>query len=58
MTSNDEYVTRLLVERGYLTGEQVDAAAKSVKAENETTLDVLVSGGVVSEDEVLGCRKE
>ena len=54
MTSNDEYVTRLLVERGYLTGEQVDAAAKSVKAENETTLDVLVSGGVVSEDEVLG----
>ena len=54
MTSNDEYVIRLLVERGYLTQAQVDAAAKSMKAENETTLDVLVSGGVVGEDDVLG----
>ncbi|MBQ6137102.1 MAG: type II/IV secretion system protein [Kiritimatiellae bacterium] len=54
MTSNDEYVLQLLVERGFLTAEQVDAAAKSMKAENETTLDVLVSGGTVGEDEVLG----
>ena len=54
MTSNDEYVLQLLVERGFLTREQVDAASKSMKAENETTLDVLVSGGTIGEDEVLG----
>ena len=54
MTSNDEYVIQLLTERGYLTQEQVDAAAQSMKAENETTLDVLVSGGAIGEDEVLG----
>ena len=54
MTSNDEYVLQILVERGFLTQEQVEAAAKSMKAENETTLDVLVSGGTIGEDEVLG----
>ena len=54
MTSNDEYVIQLLVERGFLTSEQVEAAAMSMKAENETTLDVLVSGGTIGEDEVLG----
>ncbi len=54
MTSNDEYVLRILVERGFLTEDQVDAAAKSMKAEDETTLDVLVSGGTIGEDEVLG----
>ena len=54
MTSNDEYVVQLLVERGYLTQEQVDAAAGSMKAANETTLDVLVSGGTLDEDTVLG----
>ena len=54
MTSNDEYVVQLLLERGFLTEEQVEAAAKSMKAENETTLDVLVSGGTIGEDEVLG----
>ncbi len=54
MTSNDEYVIQVLVERGFLTHDQVDAAAKSMKAENETTLDVLVSGGTIGEDEVLG----
>ncbi len=54
MTSNDEYVVQLLTERGILTAEQVDAASKSMKAENETTLDVLVAGGTVSEDDVLG----
>ena len=53
MTSNDKYVLQLLVERGFLTPEQVDDAAKSMKAENETTLDVLVSSGVIGEDEVL-----
>lgn len=54
MTSNDEYVVQLLTERGFLTADQVEAAAKSMKAENETTLDVLVSSGVIGEDEVLG----
>ena len=54
MTSNDEYVIQILIERGFLTQDQVDAAAKSMKAENETTLDVLVSGGTIGEDEVLG----
>ena len=54
MTSNDEYVIQLLTERGFLSADQVEAAAQSMKAENETTLDVLVSGGTVSEDEVLG----
>ena len=54
MTSNDEYVLQLLTERGYLSPEQVEAAANSMKAANETTLDVLVSGGTVDEDTVLG----
>ncbi len=54
MTSNDEYVVQLLTERGYLTAEQVEAVAQSMKAENETTLDVLVSGGTLDEDTVLG----
>jgi len=54
MTSNDEYVIQLLAERGFLTAEQVDAAAQSMRAENETTLDVLVSGGTLTEDDVLG----
>ena len=54
MTSNDEYVIQLLTERGYLTAEQVEAAQQSMRAENETTLDVLVSGGTLSEDDVLG----
>ena len=54
MTSNDEYVVQLLKERGYLSAEQVEAAAQSMKAENETTLDVLVSGGTLDEDTVLG----
>ncbi len=54
MTSNDEYVLQLLRERGFVTDEQIEAAAQSMKAENETTLDVLVSGGAIGEDEVLG----
>ncbi|MBR0198069.1 MAG: Flp pilus assembly complex ATPase component TadA [Kiritimatiellae bacterium] len=54
MTSNDEYVLQLLSERGFVTPEQIEAASKSMRAENETTLDVLVSGGTLSEDDVLG----
>ena len=54
MTSNDEYVIQLLTERGYLTSEQVFSAAQSMKAENETTLDALLSSGAIDEDSVLG----
>ena len=54
MTSNDEYVIQLLTERGYLTPEQVETARSSMKAENETTLDALVAGGTIGQDEVLG----
>ncbi len=54
MTSNDEYVLQLLTERGFVTQEQVTNAAQSMKAANETTLDVLVAGGVLTEDDVLG----
>lgn len=58
MTSNDEYVVQLLMELGYLNQEQVNAAAGSMKAENETTLDVLVAGNAVDEDTVLGSIAE
>ncbi len=54
MTSNDEYVLQLLQERGYVTPEAVAAASQSMRQANETTLDVLVAGGTVKEDEVLG----
>ncbi len=54
MTSNDEYVLQLLQERGFLSSDQIESAASSMKAENETTLDVLVSSGVIDEDSVLG----
>ena len=54
MTSNDEYVLQLLTERGFISPEQIEMASKSMKAENDTTLDVLVAGGAVGEDEVLG----
>ena len=54
MTSNDEYVLQLLREQGYVNDEQLDVASKSMREGNETTLDVLVASGVVSEDDVLG----
>ena len=54
MTSNDEYVLQLLREGGYVTAEQLDAASQAMREENETTLDVLVASGAISEDDVLG----
>ena len=54
MTSNDEYVLQLLSEKGYLTAEQLDVASKTMREGNETTLDVLVASGALSEDDVLG----
>jgi len=58
MTSNDEYVLTLLQEQGFLTAEQVSAAANSMREGSETTLDVLVSSGVISQDDVLGIIAE
>ena len=54
MTSNDEYVLQLLKEQGYVTADQLDVASQSMREGNETTLDVLVSSGVLTEDDVLG----
>ena len=54
MTSNDEYVLQLLREAGYVTAEQLETASTAMREGNETTLDVLVASGVVSEDDVLG----
>ena len=58
MTSNDEYVLTLLQEQGFLTAEQVAAAANSMREGSETTLDVLVSSAVISQDDVLGIIAE
>ena len=54
MTSNDEYVLQLLRERGYVTAEQLDVASQAMREGNETTLDVLVASGALTEDDVLG----
>ncbi len=54
MTSNDEYVLQLLREKGYVTAEQLDVASQAMREGNETTLDVLVASGALTEDDVLG----
>ena len=54
MTSNDEYVLQLIRERGYVTAEQLDVASQAMREGNETTLDVLVASGALTEDDVLG----
>ncbi len=54
MTSNDEYVLQLLREKGYVNAEQIDVASQAMREGNETTLDVLVASGVLTEDDVLG----
>ena len=53
MTSNDDYVLDLLREQGYVTDEQIDAVKSSLKEEGETSLDILMQGGIVVEDDVL-----
>ena len=58
MTSNDEYVLQLLRERGYVTAEQLDVASQAMREGNETTLDVLVASGALTEDDVLGTIAE
>ena len=54
MTSNDDYVLELLVEQGYVSQEEIDMVADSLRQEGETTLDILLQSGTVSEDDVLG----
>ncbi len=54
MTSNDDYVLELLQEQGYVSPEQVTAVMNSLKQEGETTLDILIQTGAVTEDIVLG----
>ncbi len=58
MTSNDEYVLQLLRDGGFVTAEQLDAASQAVREGNETTLDVLVASGALTEDDVLGTIAE
>ncbi len=53
MTSNDDYVLDLLLEQGYVAIDQINAVKGSLKEEGETTLDILMQSGVVSEDDVL-----
>lgn len=53
MTSNDDYVLQLLVEQGLVTDEEIQTVAGSLRQEGETTLDILIQTGAVSEDDVL-----
>ena len=53
MTSNDDYVLQLLQEQGYVSAEQIETVMSSIKQEGETTLDILIQTGAVSEDDVL-----
>ena len=54
MTSIDDYVLQLLQEQGYVSPEQVTAVMNSLKQEGETTLDILLQTGALTEDIVLG----
>ena len=54
MTSNDEYVLQLLREKGYVSAEQLEEASQAMREGDATTLDVLVTSGALSEDDVLG----
>jgi type IV pilus assembly protein PilB len=49
VTSNDDYVLQLLQEKGLVTQKQVDAAAVSLRQEGETTVDVLLNMGLITE---------
>ena len=53
MTSNDDYVLQLLQEQGYVSSEQIATVMNSIKQEGETTLDILIQTGAVTEDDVL-----
>ncbi|MDD4016328.1 MAG: GspE/PulE family protein [Kiritimatiellae bacterium] len=53
MTSNDDYVLQLLQEQGYVSPGQIETVLNSIKQEGETTLDILIQTGAVTEDDVL-----
>jgi len=53
VTSNDDYVLQLLQEQGYVAADQVDAVVNSIRQEGETSLDILIQTGAVTEDDVL-----
>jgi len=53
VTSNDDYVLQLLQEQGYVTSEQIETVANSIRQEGETSLDILIQTGAVTEDAVL-----
>ena len=53
MTSNDDYVLQLLLEQNLGTQDQGDTAAGSLRQEGETTVEVLLHMGVISEEDTL-----
>jgi len=53
VTSNDDYVLQLLQEQRVVTPEQVDTAAVSLRQEGETTVDVLLHMGIITEADTL-----
>ncbi len=58
MTSNDDYVLNVLQENNIITEAQVDQAMMSIHQPGESTLDILINSGVVTEDQVLGLVAE
>jgi len=53
VTSNDDYVLQLLQEQGYISPEQIATVTNSIRQEGETSLDILIQTGAVTEDDVL-----
>lgn len=53
MTSNDDYVLELLIERETVSGEQVERARGSIAREGVSVVDALIEQEAVTEDQVL-----
>ena len=53
MTSNDDYVLQLLEEQGIVSAEEIERVQGSIKQEGETSLDILLQTGAVTENDVL-----
>ena len=54
MTSNDDYVLQLLLENGVVAQSVADAAAARAAQAGESTVDALLKGNDISENDVLG----
>ena len=54
MTSNDDYVLQLLLENGVVAQTVADAAASRAAQAGESTVDALLKGNDISENDVLG----